>query len=187
LPVAAETVMTTTLPLDLSANEPTVQATEASMHSAPDAAASAEPAAIQETGPATAESEVAAAEPSAVYDTQPEAQEAVSTPAASSEQSAPQSAEFVIPASVLVGMDESFIAPVRPSSLAASVAEAVHAAALEAALESSAAQAVAPVVQTPAIVVETPAPVAVEAPAAPEQPRERRRAPNDPRNRLPQQ
>ncbi len=91
-----------------------------------------------------------------------------------------QPAEFVIPASVLVGMDDSFIAPARPSSLAASVAEAVHAAALESALESAAASS-QPAVVT-AAVTETPA----AAPAVPAA-TERRRAPNDPRNRLPPQ
>jgi hypothetical protein len=86
---------------------------------------------------------------------------------------------FVV-ASVLVGMDDSFIAPARPSSLAASVAEAVHAAALESALESAAASS-QPAVVT-AAVTETPA----AAPAVPAA-TERRRAPNDPRNRLPPQ
>jgi len=87
----------------------------------------------------------------------------------------PQPGDFVIPASVLVGMDDSFVAPIRPSSLAASVAEAVQAAALESALEV----APAPSQPAPGIAAESQA-------ATSEAPRERRRAPNDPRNRLPQ-
>jgi ribonuclease E len=88
----------------------------------------------------------------------------------STEQPAQQesaSGDFIIPASVLIGMDDAFVAPARPSSLAASVAEAVHAAALEPA-------------ETPAAPAST---AATESTSQSTQQRERRRAPNDPRNR----
>ena len=115
---------------------------------------------------------VDAAEPVSAHETQ--AEPAASTiPAPASTQS---TADFMIPASVLMGMDDGFPAPVKHSS----VAEAVHAAAMEAAMEASAAQIAVPVAHQPTPVAAASAVVTAE-PA-----RERRRAPNDPRNRLPQ-
>lgn len=176
-----EPLLANTLPLDLAAQHQDVPAAT-SMRAAPGELSSDAPTAAHES-----ESAVAAVEPAVVHDTTPAAAATTLEPAATttvaSEPNATQPAEFVIPASVLVGMDDSFSAPVRPSSLAASVAEAVQAVAMEAALETSAAHAAAAQAPAPApAAVVTPAPAA----AAPEQPHERRRAPNDPRNRLPQ-
>ncbi len=171
----SQTAITNTLPLVLPMHEQTAEPQSEAHH---EGTVATEPTA-HEVPVVEDASPVAADEPAAAYDTPQEVPAAGNEPAAHSPQPA---AEFVIPASVLVGMDDSFMAPVKASSLAASVAEAVHAAAMEAAHESSVAQAAAPVAQHPA-------PAEQEAPvvAAAEGPRERRRAPNDPRNRLPHQ
>ncbi|HTQ99218.1 MAG TPA: Rne/Rng family ribonuclease [Candidatus Acidoferrum sp.] len=166
-----------TLPLDIPAGEPAFQAShEADVAPvtafATETHAVAEPAAVAETAPAYQTQTIVALT------------EAGETPKEETAKEEPReaakpvpSSEFVMPSSVLMGMDDNFIAPVKPSSLAASVAEAVQAAALEAALESAAQAAVS-----------QPAPAAVPSAAAVDAaaPRERRRAPNDPRNKLPQ-
>jgi ribonuclease E len=104
--------------------------------------------------------------------------------------------EFAIPVSVVVGMDDSFAVPARTSSLAASVAEAVHAVATEAALKELSAASVSAAEVTTSNVMTANATIAsatanseaqtsaqqAETPAAPAT-KERRRAPNDPRNR----
>jgi hypothetical protein len=168
-------------PLDLPVSEPVFQpVVEAAGNAVPETIGIETTAvADQAEAPAAAVVEVPVA--SATETVEVETGTAAVTTSETVDNQAPaQPAEFVIPASVLVGMDDSFIAPARPSSLAASVAEAVHAAALESALESAAASS-QPAVVT-AAVTETPAAAPV-VPAA----TERRRAPNDPRNRLPPQ
>jgi len=164
-----EPVLANTLPLDL----PIQEHQEFAAAVAEDNFYSAATGESADATVANEESLVVAAEPASTYDN-----EAPAEPPASPQTTVanPQpAAEFMIPAAVLVGMDDSFSAPVKHSS----VAEAVHAAAMEAAMESSAAQAAAPAIHVSAPAAAIPAAVTAEAP------RERRRAPNDPRNRLP--
>jgi ribonuclease E len=161
-----EPIPASTLPLDL----PMQEHQEYAAVVAEDNLYSAATSESADAAVANEESLVVAVEPASTYDHEAPAEPPASTqttPAISQ-----PAAEFMIPASVMVGMDDSFTAPVKHSS----VAEAVHAATMEAVMESSAAHAAVPVAQTPA-------PVAAPTPAAAE-PRERRRAPNDPRNRL---
>ena len=173
--VDAEPTAATTLPLDLPVSEPVFTPAETTAEVAVIAEAAEAPAittvdAVEAVAAATTSETAPVEAGNVVIEAAAPAEAEPASAVAAPQQSA---AEFVIPASVLVGMDDSFVAPVRPSSLAASVAEAVHAATLEAVMESSAAAPASPAAES--------ATVAAEAP------RERLRAPNDPRNRQPQQ